>query len=134
MPTLARYRRKLSGPLLDRIDLGVVVGEVPWRVLSAPSEGPTSQIVRQRVARARGHQHARGVTTNAAIPDSELDRLVGAEDAALELLGRAVEGLHLSARAARRLMRVARTIADLADQETTNSEAIAEALQMRLTW
>jgi magnesium chelatase family protein len=132
--TLARYRRKLSGPLLDRVDLGVTVGEVPWTVLRAPSEGPTSETVRLRVARARDVQRARGVGTNAAIPDARLDELVRADEAALDLLGRAVEGLHLSARAARRLLRVARTISDLADRETTQSESIAEALQMRLTW
>jgi len=131
---LARYRRKLSGPLLDRIDLGVTVGEVPWAVLRARGEGPTSETVRLRVARARDHQRGRGVHTNAAIPDSRLDDLVQADDAALELLGRAVEGLHLSARAARRLLRVARTISDLADREDTHQEAIAEALQMRLKW
>jgi magnesium chelatase family protein len=74
------------------------------------------------------------VGTNAAIPDADLDELVQADEAALELLGRAVEGLHLSARAARRLLRVARTISDLADRKNTNCEAIAEALQMRLTW
>jgi magnesium chelatase family protein len=74
------------------------------------------------------------VGTNAAIPDARLDELVRADEAALDLLGRAVEGLHLSARAARRLLRVARTISDLADRETTQSESIAEALQMRLAW
>jgi magnesium chelatase family protein len=68
------------------------------------------------------------------IPDAKLDDLVRANCEALDLLGRAVEGLHLSARAARRLLRVARTIADLADQEETNATSIAEALQMRLTW
>ena len=132
--TLARYRRKLSGPLLDRVDLGVTVGEVPWSVLRAASDGPTSETVRRRVADARSHQHARGVVTNAAIPDARLDELVAADEAALDLLGRAVEGLHLSARSARRLLRVARTISDLAEQEHTRREAIAEALQMRPTW
>ncbi len=132
--TLARYRRKLSGPLVDRIDLGVTVGEVPWAVLRAPSEGPTSDAIRQRVAQARGHQQARGVSSNAMIPDTKLDDLVRADDEALDLLGRAVEGLHLSARSARRLLRVARTLSDLADQENTTRHAIAEALQMRLMW
>jgi len=89
--TLARYRRKLSGPLLDRVDLGVTVGEIPWAVLRAPSQGPTSETVRLRVARARGHQRARGVGTNAASLDAKLDELVKADEAALELLGRAVE-------------------------------------------
>ena len=132
--TLARYRRKLSGPFLDRIDLGVVVGEVPWAILRAPNHGPTSEIVRKRVVESRRHQLARGVSSNAAIPDAALDVLVNADEAAMALLGRAVEGLHLSARAARRLLRVARTIADLADRPRIGREAIAEALQLRLTW
>jgi magnesium chelatase family protein len=130
--TLARYRRKLSGPLLDRVDLGVWVGEVPWETLRQPSQGPTSAQVRGRVAGARAIQRRRGVGTNAAIPDAQLDELVRVDAQALELLGRAVTGLRLSARAARRTLRVARTIADLGERETTDREAIAEALQLRL--
>jgi magnesium chelatase family protein len=72
------------------------------------------------------------VGTNAAIPDAQLDELVRVDAQALELLGRAVTGLRLSARAARRTLRVARTIADLGERETTDREAIAEALQLRL--
>jgi len=128
---LARYRRKLSGPLLDRIDLGVWVGEVPWEVLRRPSTGPTSSSLRERVALARDVQRRRGVATNAAIPDAKLDDLVRASGDALDLLGRAVTGLRLSARATRRVLRVARTIADLNGRETTNREAVAEALQLR---
>ena len=128
---LARYRRKLSGPLVDRIDLVVAVGEVPWAVLNGPVDGPTSEIVRGRVARARGVQQARGLLHNAAIPDARLAELVAAEPEALDLLGRAVERLHLSARVARRLLRVARTIADLEGCKTTSSAAVAEALLMR---
>jgi len=132
--TLARYRRRISGPLLDRIDLGVAVGPVPWKVLRAPSVGPTSELVRARVARARGRQRARGVLSNAAIPDSRLEDLVQADGAALTLLGRAVERMHLSARAAHRILRVARTVADLAERDATDAQAIAEALQMRPVW
>ncbi len=129
--TLARYRRKLSGPLLDRVDLGVWVGEVPWEVLRRPTEGATSTEVRARVARARAIGRERGVVTNAAIPDARLDLLVAADDEALSLLGRAVTGLHLSARATRRVLRVARTIADLAEALETGRDAVAEALQLR---
>ncbi len=128
---LARYQRRLSGPLVDRIDLVVSVGEVPWAVLNGPADGPTSEVVRGRVAQARAIQQARGVLHNAAIPDARLDELISTEPEALRLLGRAVERLHLSARVARRLLRVARTIADLAGRETTSSEAVAEALLIR---
>jgi len=140
---LARYRRRLSGPLVDRIDLVVAVADVPWAVLNGPIDGPTSEVVRDRVARARTIQHARGLlhnspvnspvnaTVNAAIPDARLDELVAAEPEALRLLGRAVEKLHLSARVARSLLRVARTIADLGGRATTSTGDIAEALLMR---
>jgi len=128
---LARYRRRLSGPLVDRIDLVVAVGEVPWAVLNGPAEGPTSASIREAVARARARQLARGVARNAEIADARLDELVQAEPDALRLLGRAVERLHLSARVARRLLRVARTIADLADSGPTTRESVAEALLLR---
>ncbi len=129
--SLARYRKRLSGPLLDRIDLTVQVGTIPWSILRGPPAGPTSEEVRGRVARAREPQHERGVVCNAAIPDVRLDEIVRAEEEGLDLLGRAVEALHLSARAARRVLRVARTVADLEGAVTVNAEAIAEALQMR---
>ncbi|MEZ4280770.1 MAG: YifB family Mg chelatase-like AAA ATPase [Myxococcota bacterium] len=128
---LARYQRRLSGPLVDRIDLVVGVGEVPWSVLNGPVDGPASEVVRARVARARALQLARGPAANAAIPDARLDALVAADPAALALLGRAVERLHLSARVARRLLRVARTIADLEGRASTTSADVAEALSMR---
>ncbi|MFK7896941.1 MAG: YifB family Mg chelatase-like AAA ATPase [Myxococcota bacterium] len=129
---LARYRRRLSGPLIDRVDLVVQVGEVPWATLNAPASGPTSAEVRERVAAARARQHARGVATNSAIPDAALNEIVDAEPEGLALLGRAVEKYRLSARASRRVLRVARTIADLAEENRTGRSAIAEALQLRL--
>jgi magnesium chelatase family protein len=84
------------------------------------------------VERARTVQRARGFLSNAAIPDARLDELVRAEPDALALLGLTVDRLKLSARAVRRVLRVARTIADLGERETTDREAIAEALAMRL--
>lgn len=128
---LARYRRRLSGPLLDRIDLGVVVQNVPWSVLRGPAEGPTTAEVRARVERARALQLERSGSSNARIPDGQLDAAIRADDSALALLGRAVDARGLSARAARRVMRVARTIADLKGAPDTTRHAIAEALALR---
>ena len=129
---LARYRRRLSGPLLDRIDLSVRVGEVAWDALRGGQPSETSAVVRERVLEARRRQRRRGLRCNAEIPDRALDEQVTAEASALDLLGEAVERFALSARGARRLMRVARTIADLAGRATTNRAAIAEALQLRI--
>jgi magnesium chelatase family protein len=128
---LARYRRRLSGPLIDRVDLVVTVGEVPWSTLNGPPSGPTSQEVRERVAAARRVQNQRGVATNASIPDVHLTKWVDAETDGLALLGRAVDRFRLSARASRRVLRVARTIADLAGRARTGRAEIAEALELR---
>jgi magnesium chelatase family protein len=131
---LARYTRRISGPLLDRIDLQVGVQPVAWKELEADAAGPTTREVRDRVARARRRQAKRGgahARTNAEIPDNALDELVAATPEARALLGRAVDRLALSARAARRVLRVARTIADLAGEDRTHIGAVAEALGYR---
>ncbi len=129
---LARYRRRLSGPLLDRIDLNVRVGEVEWETMRSQPEGESSKVVRSRVLAAREIQGARGISCNAEIDDRRLDELTAVETGGMELLGRAVDRMRLSVRAVRRVLRVARTIADLADQTATNRIAIAEALQLRV--
>jgi magnesium chelatase family protein len=132
---VARYAARLSGPLLDRIDLHVSVPGVAWSELDGPSSGPGSQAVRRRVEAARARQAERlqgtGALVNAAMPDAQLDMLVGATTNARSLLGRAVDRLRLSARAARRVLRVARTIADLAGEESVGPGALAEALDYR---
>jgi magnesium chelatase family protein len=129
---VARYMARVSGPLLDRIDLHVDVRPVRWCELDAADpNGPTSASVRQRVAAARSRQQRRGVVSNARIPDGALDALVRTTPEARRLLGRAVEGLGLSARAARRILRVARTIADLAGEAETTPHAMGEALGYR---
>ena len=83
------------------------------------------------MARARRRQQARGIRTNAEIPDEAIDALVAATRDARRLLGQAVERLGLSARAARRVLKVARTIADLAGEPKTSPAAMAEALRYR---
>jgi magnesium chelatase family protein len=126
-----RYLAKISGPLLDRIDLLATVAAVPWRDLDRPSSGADTATVLARVLSARELQRMRGAATNAEIPDRGIDRLVEATPDARALLGRAVDSLHLSARAARRVLRVARTIADLAGGKRVGPSAIAEALVYR---
>jgi magnesium chelatase family protein len=128
---IARYAARISGPLLDRLDLPVSVPPVPWRDLEAPRSGVSTREVRERVAAARRLQTRRGVRSNAEIPDESIDRHVAATPDARRLLGRAVERLGLSARGARRTLKVARTIADLAGEARTGPEAVAEALAHR---
>jgi magnesium chelatase family protein len=131
-----RYDARVSGPLLDRIDLHVNVPAVAWRdLLDAPRSGEASAIVRDRVMAARALQQQRlacfGARSNAEIADAALDDSVAATPDARALLGRAVERLRLSARAARRLLRVARTIADLEGEARVETASMAEALGYR---
>jgi magnesium chelatase family protein len=107
---------------------------VAWSELDAPAAAPTSRLVRARVgeARQRAVKRAGGhYRTNAEIPDAQLEVAVAATPDARTLLGRAVSRLGLSARAARRTLRVARTIADLAGDAQTGRDAIAEAIGYR---
>lgn len=129
--TVARYWRRMSGPLLDRIDLHLGVSAVSWQELESPPAGPNSSEVRRRVTTARRLQHRRGLRCNAEIPDSSLDELVDATSEARALLGRAVEQLKLTARGAHRVLRVARTIADLSGEARATPAAVAEALSYR---
>lgn len=132
---IARYTARVSGPLLDRIDLQLTLQPIAWRDLDTPSAGESSQAVRARIARARKRQLARsrtlGYALNADIPDSRIDSVVRATPDARRLLGRAVEGVGLSARGARRTLKVARTIADLRGEDETCPGAVAEALSYR---
>ena len=132
---VARYRMRLSGPVTDRIDLHVEVAALRWKDLDGAGSGPGSAEVRARVCAARALQQRRlvrlGARSNAEIPDAALDELVAATPDARALVGRAVDRLGLSARGARRVLRVARTIADLAGERRVERGAVAEALAYR---
>jgi magnesium chelatase family protein len=132
---IARYTSRISGPLIDRIDLHVPVLPVAWSDLESPADGPGSAKIRSRIDSARIAQRNRGrafgAATNAELPDAALDSALGTTADALGLLGRAVDRLGLSARAARRLLRVARTVADLEEEPGVAVSAIAEALGYR---
>src|SRR3569623_1903375 len=125
LTAIASYRARLSGPLLDRIDLHVDVPALAYRDLAAGAAGEASAVVRARVIAARARQLARGPSpagaagpaSNARLPPAARDRAAVLVDAGHRLLERAVERLGLSARAMTRVRRVARTIADLAASE-----------------
>lgn len=133
---VARYQSRVSGPLLDRIDLHVQVPPVPLGGLAARADGETSAEVRARVCRARALQARRfaqtpGVHANAYMSAADVRRSCRAQDGALRLLQQAAERMGLSARACHRALKVARTIADLAGSSEVLREHAAEALQFR---
>ena len=128
---VARYAARMSGPLLDRIDLHIQVPAVRWSELSRLQPGVTSVEVRTRVEAARKRQQQRSHGTNAALPDRDLHARVDPSAEAMALLGRAAEGLALSARSLRRALRVARTVADLESAPRVEAPQVAEAIGYR---
>ena len=134
---IARYRSRLSGPLLDRIDLGVRVPAVPFEALTGSVSGEPSAAVRQRVAAARETQrernrHPDGAPVNARLQGRALARHCALDPAGLRILDAASRRFRLSARSCHRLMKVARTIADLAGDDAIAAGHLAEAVQFRL--
>ncbi len=133
---IQRYRAKVSGPLLDRIDIHVEVPAVKYQDLAAVERGEPSAGIRERVIRARRIQHARfrdsgKVTCNATMRSKDSARYCRTEPAAQDLLKLAMTDLNFSARAYDRILKVARTIADLAESETLRTEHVSEAIQYR---
>ncbi|MBI5255188.1 MAG: YifB family Mg chelatase-like AAA ATPase [Burkholderiales bacterium] len=128
---VARYQGKLSGPLLDRIDLQVEVSAVPAAEMLAQPQGEPSGVVAARVAAARGRQVARQGCANAALGAAQLDALCPLDEAAARFLQQAAQRLGWSGRALHRVLKVARTVADLDGAHTLGVPHVAEALQFR---
>ena len=130
-----RYMNKVSGPLLDRVDLHIEVPPVEFAHLSSGEKAESSAAIKVRVNAARAVQRARfagtNIVSNATIPTGKLQEMCPLSDAAKTMLAGAFERMGLSARAYDRLLKVARTIADLAGSETLEAAHVAEAIQYR---
>lgn len=130
---MERYLSRVSGPLVDRIDIHVEVPGVPWKQLQSQTAGTGSSALAERVERARVRQQARqGEASNAHLRGKDLDTLAPLDDGARQILGQAMTELGLSARAYDKIRRVARTIADIDGQDVLGTAHIAEAIQYRL--
>ena len=129
---ISNYQAKISGPLLDRIDLRLKVAKVSHKKMFA-NEKPTPQakIFREKIARARGHQMTRQGKPNSSLSNKELDIFAKLDEKSRNLLNSATEKLKLSARSHFKIIRIARTIADLEGQKDIRQSDIAEALQFR---
>jgi len=128
---VARYRAKISGPLLDRIDMHIEVPALKEDELTSASSAENSDTIRARVEKARELQLTLQGKANFALGSLEIDEYCQPDDAGLALLKTAISRLNLSARAYHRILKVARTIADISGQVNIQSAHIAEALQYR---
>jgi magnesium chelatase family protein len=133
---IQNYLGRISGPLLDRIDLHIEVPAVKFREISSEQNGESSAQIRERVVAARKRQQARfkekpKITCNARMGSRELKTYCALDESTLELLKFAMSDLNLSARAYDRVLKVARTIADLAGSERILGDHISEAIQFR---
>jgi magnesium chelatase family protein len=133
---IQHYLGRISGPLLDRIDLHVEVPAVPFRDIAAAAPGETSAQMRERIVAARRRQQQRfenkpRLTCNARMGSREIKSFCQLDESTLELLRFAMSDLKLSARAYDRILKVSRTIADLAGSERILGEHVSEAIQLR---
>lgn len=128
---ISRYRSKISGPLLDRIDMHIEVSALKQDELTTRSDGESSTVIRDRVERARELQMQRQGKANFELNTAEIDALCQPDEAGLQLLKTAIAKLNLSARAYHRILKVARTIADLEEKVEIKPTHVAEAVQYR---
>jgi len=133
---MQRYLSKISGPLLDRIDIHIEVTPVPFEKLTETRKAESSVIIRERVSKARQLQSIRfesfeNIHYNAQMGSKQIREFCELDETSLQLLKTAMERLNLSARAYDRILKVARTIADLEASHTVMSHHIAEAIQYR---
>jgi magnesium chelatase family protein len=127
---IQQYLGKISGPLLDRIDIHVEVPAVPFKELRGSATAESSGEIRARVEQARAIQHRRGFY-NACLPARGIRKVSSLDDAGERTLEMAVRRMGLSARAHDRILKVARTIADLGHSPTVTAKHVAEAVQYR---
>lgn len=128
------YQARLSGPLLDRIDIQLDVPPVTAADLALPPPPEGTAEAAARVMRARDAQSSRGAGLNAVLDQASLERIATPDAPGAALLAKAVESLALSARAYHRTLKVARTIADLDGSEAVRRIHIAEALSLKRQW
>jgi len=134
---IRRYLSRVSGPLLDRIDIHVEVPRVPWKDLAADKPAESSEAVRQRASLARQRQRERFRHTrsdlycNAHMTNREMERFAPLDSASLNVLHQAIERMGLSARAYYRIRKIARTIADLEESDDIRLPQVVEAVQYR---
>ena len=133
--TVTRYQKRISGPLLDRIDIHVEVPRVDFEKLAGDRVGEASAVIRERVQAARERQRARfegrGLASNAEMGPGEVRRECRLDEAGTALVRQAMAQLQLTARAFHRVLKLARTISDLAGEEAIRPPHLAEALQYR---
>ena len=132
---IQRYRSKISGPLMDRIDIHIEVPAVKYKDLAARDSGEPSKVLKERINRARKIQSQRfkgsKIHCNAQMTNRHIKKFCSIDDASQRLLEMAIDKLGLSARAYTRILKVGRTIADLAGEEDISAAHISEAIQYR---